>query len=108
MLKLLELAKTIGMALGALVLLSTIYSGFVGFVGGRVIPWLTESEIDGKIVVALAELKAQRNFDMCQDYTNRLARATAALQRNASDMVALDLANAARMQISNISGCKAP
>lgn len=109
----LEALKLIGAALAGLIVMGTVYTGFVTVVGGRVIPWLSDKEtrviVQEELLNFRSELnivETQINRQICIDYNDRLKRANAALTRNAADMMALDLRVASLIALRNIPGCE--
>lgn len=108
----LEALKLIGSALAGLIIMGTVYTGFVTIVGGRVIPWLSEKEMRSIVQEELLSFRSELNLvetqinrQICIDYNDRLKRANAALTRNVADMMALDLRVASLIALKNIPGC---
>ena len=111
--KFLDFVKLMGAAVAGMVALTSFYSGFVSLVGGRVVPWYSKTEIEGiidsKLTGVTARLDwndAMNNRQLCEDYTDRLIRGRAALDRNPADMTAKDLIFVASQKILSIPGCK--
>lgn len=108
MMRQLALAKSLGIALGALVLAGTLYGGLVRYLGGHVSPWPTYSEVQDMIDKSGAEVRNYMNGKECDDYSNRLARARMALAANPGDMVSAMLAEASMQTLRKIPGCRIP
>lgn len=113
---LVEGAKLIGAAVAGMIAMGSVYSGFVAVVGGRVIPWESQAEIQKLIdtsvqaAEAATDAKIKRvtdysDYQQCRDYVDRLDRARMALMRNSHDQTALDLQYVASMTIATIPNC---
>lgn len=102
---LLDMAKLVSAAIAGMVFLASLYSGFVGLVGGRIVPWATPDEVRRIVAENIKGLQAESDQRECKDYKDRLGRAVAALMRNADDLVAQDLRYASVQKIITITGC---
>lgn len=98
--------EVLGASIAALGVVGGAFVSLIGIFGGHVPPWATDDAIQKMIDAAVAPLRAEADYKQCSDYNDRFVRAQKALQRNQSDMVAIDLFKASSDKIATIPNCK--